>query len=281
MNRMKTHIALCFMALILIYGCKTTPKNSVDNNIAFDSVSVEKVYHILDNPANPNCNLQLNFIYPVKMDNKELLDKAQRQFVADFFGDDYESLSPQDAIAKYTETYIEAYKELEDDFKIEQERSKGDPVMPWFSYYEMSENNIEYNSNNILSYSVSFSNYTGGAHGSHSTKYHVIDLETGKAVTEEDIFIEDFQEQLARILVDKIAELNDVKDPKELEQIGFFSVDEIFPNNNFLINKTGITYAFNEYEIAAYVVGLIDVHVSYQEITHLLRKESPIAHLAF
>lgn len=282
---MKTHISLSITTLIIISlffnACKTKPKEDAENKISFDSIAVEQVYSLFDNPDNPNCNLQIKLIYPVKFDNKNLLATIQKQFVIDYFGDEYENFSPKEAVEKYTEDYINSYKELEDDFKDEVERSNGNPVASWFSYYEMSENEIEYNKNDILSYSVSFSNYTGGAHGSHSTGYHVIDLKTGKILTEKDIFIDDYQEQLAEILVDKIAEINEVQHPKELEQLGFFSVEEIFPNDNFLIDETGITYAFNEYEIAAYVVGLIDIHIPYSELVHLLRKDSPIAHIAF
>ncbi|HNP92166.1 RsiV family protein, partial [Macellibacteroides fermentans] len=55
----------------------------------------------------------------------------------------------------------------------------------------------------------------------------------------------------------------------------------IFPNGNFSVDETGINYTFNEYEIAAYVVGATHVHLSFEEIKHLARKESPIAHLVF
>ena len=63
--------------------------------------------------------------------------------------------------------------------------------------------------------------------------------------------MDNYQDNLARILVDQIAKQNNVSDAKELENIGFFSVDEIFPDRNFLVDETGITYSFNEYEIAA------------------------------
>lgn len=279
-NIFKSLTALAIVSLFL-YGCKTNSRSSVENDISFDSIIVDKVYHLLENPENPSCSFQLKFSYPVGMKDKKILSLVQEQFINDYFGDNYTDLSPKEAVSHYTEDYIASYKELEDDFKLEIERSNGKPVAAWFSYYEMSNNEIEYNQNNILSYSISFNNYTGGAHGAHSTLHHVIDLKTGKQITEEDIFIENFQEQLAQILVDKIATLNEVQDVKELENIGFFSVDEIFPNNNFMIDDTGITYAFNEYEIAAYVVGLVEVQIPYKEIEYLIRKDSPIAHLAF
>ena len=70
-----------------------------------------------------------------------------------------------------------------------------------------------------------------------------------------------------------------MENPKDLENIGFFSVEEIFPNGNFLVDEDGITYTFNEYEIAAYVVRETNVFLPYAEILYLLKKDSPIAKL--
>lgn len=280
---MKTHVCQKLVALFLLSvffnGCNTGTKKIADNDISFDSISVDKTYHLLENPENPNCNLQINFIYPEKYDNQDVLKKLQRQFVSSYFGDSYENLSPEIATAKYIEDYLNNYKDLTDEFKAELANADNTPVGAWFSYYEMSSNDIAYNKNNILSYTVNFDNYTGGAHGSHSFTNHVIDLETGDLITEDDIFIDSYQEDLAQILVDKIALQNNLDNPKELENIGYFSIDEIFPNKNFLVDDNGITYTFNEYEIAAYVVGATNVFLPYEEIEFLLKKESPIAHL--
>ncbi|WP_075558479.1 DUF3298 and DUF4163 domain-containing protein [Parabacteroides timonensis] len=282
---MKTQLCQKLVALFLISifvsGCNIGTKKTADNDIKFDSISVDKTYHLLENPENPNCNLQINFTYPAKYDDKEILKKIQQQFVSAFFGDSYEKLSPEEAVAKYTEDYLNNYKDLENEYKEEVAKADETPVGAWFSYYEMSANDIAYNQNDILSYSVYTDNYTGGAHGSHASANHVINMKTGTPITESDIFIEDFQDDLAQILVDRIAKQNSVENAKDLESIGFFSIDEIFPNNNFLVDGNGITYTFNEYEIAAYVVGATNVHLPYEEIQYLLKKDSPIAHLAF
>ena len=282
---MKTQLCQKLVVLILISvfvsGCNIGTKKTTDNDVTFDSISVDKTYHLLENPENPNCNLQINFTYPAKYDNKDILKKIQQQFVYSYFGDGYENLSPEEATAKYTEDYLNNYKDLEDEYKAEVAKADETPVGAWFSYFEMSSDDIAYNKNDILSYTVNFENYTGGAHGAHSFTNHVIDMKTGNLIKEDDIFIEGFQEDLAQILIDRIAKQNTVENPKELENIGFFSIDEIFPNGNFLIDDNGITYTFNEYEIAAYVVGATIVHLPYEEIQYLLKKESPIAHLAF
>lgn len=280
---MRTHLRESMLALLLIgifaTGCDTGTKKASENNITFDSISVEKTYHLLDNPDNPNCNLEIKFVYPQKYKDKEILKNLQRQFVSSYFGENYEQLSPEEAVRKYTDDYLAAYKDLEEDYKAEVAKSDETPVGSWFSYYEASSDDISFNQDDIISYTVSFENYTGGAHGAHSYNNHVINLKTGKPITEEEIFVENYQDNLAQILVDQIAKQNNVSDAKELENIGFFSVDEIFPNGNFLVDETGITYFFNEYEIAAYVVGLTEVFLPYKEIRYLLRDDSPIAQL--
>ena len=274
-------LVVLFLISVFVSGCNIGTKKTTDNDVTFDSISVDKTYHLLENPENPNCNLQINFTYPAKYDNKDILKKIQQQFVYSYFGDGYENLSPEEATAKYTEDYLNNYKDLEDEYKAEVAKADETPVGAWFSYFEMSSDDIAYNKNDILSYTVNFENYTGGAHGAHSFTNHVIDMKTGNLIKEDDIFIEGFQEDLAQILIDRIAKQNTVENPKELENIGFFSIDEIFPNGNFLIDDNGITYTFNENEIAAYVVGATNVHLPYEEIQYLLKKESPIAHLAF
>ena len=280
---MRTHLRESMLALLLIgilaTGCDTGTKKASENSITFDSISVEKTYHLLDNPDNPNCNLEIKFVYPRKYSDKEVLKNLQRQFVSSYFGENYEQLSPEEAVRKYTDDYLAAYKDLEEDYKAEVAKSDETPVGSWFSYYEMSSDDIAFNQDDIISYTVSFENYTGGAHGAHSYNNHVVNLKTGKPITEEEIFVDNYQDNLARILVDQIAKQNNVSDAKELENIGFFSVDEIFPNGNFLVDETGITYSFNEYEIAAYVVGVTNVHLPYKEIRYLLRDDGPISQL--
>lgn len=281
---MSTHICknlsfLLFLSIVgaFITGCRKEQKQIAKNDIQFDSIKIDKTYHLLDNPKNPNCNLQIDFIFPANYKDKETLKKIQEQFVYTYFGDKYDTLPPRDALTKYTEAYMESYKKLENDFKNETEKDKNASVETWFSYYEITSGKIAFNKDNFLSYIIKTENYTGGAHGSHAINNHVISLPSGKMLTEEDIFIDNYQDELARLLVEHIAKQNKVEDPKELENIGYFSVDEISPNGNFLIDERGITYTFNEYEIAAYVVGVTNVFLPFEELQSLIRTDGPLS----
>lgn len=281
MKHYKMKRYLCFSLVIMtvlaicLTGCNLTSDVKMTEEVKIDSIQVEKIYHLLDNPDNPNCNLVIDFNYPVECPDKTVLPILQKQFVVAYFGDDYAELTPQEAVNKYVEDYITGYKELEEDFKkdIEENETPGS----WYSYYEMSQNEVVFNEGGLLSFTVSFENYTGGAHGSHSYTNFTLNTKDGKRITEEDLFVEDYQDSLAKLLIDEITKKNNLQDPKGLEDIGYFSVDEIYPNNNFYIDATGITYTFNEYEIAAYALGQTEVHLSFEQIMPLLKEGSPVA----
>ena len=89
----KSLIALFFLGMF-VTGCNTNTKQTADNDIKFDSIRVDRTYHLLNNPDNPNCNLQLNFTYPAKFSDKEILKKIQNDFVLSYFGENYENQAP-------------------------------------------------------------------------------------------------------------------------------------------------------------------------------------------
>ena len=272
-------IVLFFMTGVLI-SCNSGTKKDSENNIRFDSLFVDQAYHLLEVEANPKCLLQIKFVYPTDYTNREILPLVQQQFISGFFGDEYIDPDPVGAAEKYARIFIEKYKAEEENFKIELENHGLDTMESWYTYNETSNNQIVYNRNDILSFVVYKDCYYGGAHGSHQYINRVIDLNTGQQITENDIFVDDYSDDLANIIVNRIAAANQVE-VAELENIGFFNVSEIYPNKNFYIDETGITYTYNEYDIAAYVVGSVFVKIPYDKIRHLLRKESPVSSIAF
>ena len=109
-----------FMLLCLLViqgGCNFHAGESEENSMLFDSIVVDKTYHLLENPENPNCNLQIKFVYPAKYTDPGILVKIQKQFVEDYFGENYSALQPKEAVDAYTNDYIVAYKDLEPEFK--------------------------------------------------------------------------------------------------------------------------------------------------------------------
>ena len=71
-----------------------------------------------------------------------------------------------------------------------------------------------------------------------------------------------------------------MKSVEELEDLGFFGVQEIVPNRNFLLTEKGITYTYNKGEYSAYQLDAPEVFIPYSAIRSLLRENTPAAKLA-
>ncbi|MDD6209169.1 MAG: DUF3298 domain-containing protein [Bacteroidales bacterium] len=278
-NIKTTSILAIFFLSVVICSCKKNTETK-ENPIKFETITKNASYHLFDKEKNPNCELEIAFTYPTEYTDNNILKEIQNKFIVSALGEDYINENPQKAIEKYIKSYIDTYKELEPDFQKESE-SLSDDEDPgaWYYYTENLSNDIFFNQAKILSYTNRLETYTGGAHGAHAYNNHVIDLTTGKWITEEDIFVEGYTEPITKLLIEKIAELNQVDDPSKLNEIGYFGIEEIQPNGNILVNEQGITYTFNEYEIAAYAIGVTKVLLPYDEIELYLKKESPIAQL--
>ena len=67
------------------------------------------------------------------------------------------------------------------------------------------------------------------------------------------------------------------KNTEELIEIGFWGIEDLSSNNNFLVDDKGITYVFNPGESSAPSLGETKVFFEYGEILHILKKDSPIA----
>lgn len=81
------------------------------------------------------------------------------------------------------------------------------------------------------------------------------------------------------MFINKLLQQNNVKNISELEDLGYFGIDEISPNHNFLIGDDGITYIFNKGESSALSLSEIRIKFSFDEIEPFLKPNSPIQSL--
>lgn len=278
---MKSKISSILVLVIvfsgILFSCKKNTGNST--KIVFDSIVVKQQIPLLEknDTTLPYADVNVNFIYPVKFGNKENLARLQQIFIGTFFNDvQFDNLSPQEAIDKYIENYKEEYKSLSNDFYSDKNRlPKGETPM-WYWYYMNNTNKIMFQNDSLLSYAVEYSDYTGGAHGSYRITYTNVDLAELVTVSEEDIFVPNYHKPLTEIIVNRLMTQNKVTSPDSLINIGFFDINDIVPNNNFWLSDKGIHYSYNQYEIAPYAMGVIDVFIPYEDLTALIKPNSLI-----
>ena len=127
-------------------------------------------------------------------------------------------------------------------------------------------------SRGLLTYRCCSNDYMGGAHGMYGENYTVFDTETGAVVTEEDLFDGDWEDALDDLLADraledyaKLAEEEDV----DMDDIFFASP---YPNGNFSVEKDGITWHYNPYDIAPFAFGVIEITLGWKELAPLMSR---------
>jgi len=269
-------LALSVFISVISSSCNISKSN--DYEVAFDTIHVSKTESIDYKKSKLNCNLNISFVYPVACNEASLLRDLQKIFIERIFPPEYSNLSPQEAVDNFVTQYISNYKSIkaedffEDDYILEDEND--------FIYELFLENEIIYNKNNLISFIVKNINYEGGANSSNSIYGYVIDLNTGKFLAENDFAGDNYNENLSFLIVQKIAESKELNNILQLEDIGYYAIENIIPNDNFVIDDKGITYYFNEDDIAAGFIGITEVFISYEELKNFIVKGNPVYSLA-
>ena len=128
---------------------------------------------------------------------------------------------------------------------------------------EQCRREMIYLDDSYLSYRIEEYWYRGGAHGSTKVSVGTLDRETGRQLTLNDVFGQDglapLESELRQAVVAKIGEEN-IQSP-------------VKPIENFYLADDGWHFVYNQYEIACYAIGAIDVVVPRQPIASIPRSE--------
>jgi len=266
-------IVLLFIAgAVLMISCGEGAGGGKSSKIEFDSIVVKQRIPLLqeNDTTLPFADVELSFTYPVRFRNAESLARLQQIFQGTFFGDTrYDSIAPKEALEHFMQDYTTRYESLSNSYYEDKMRLEGE--MPAWYWYSMSNSNkILFRDDSLLSYAVEYSDYEGGAHGSYRILYTSINLSELTTISEEDLFVTDYYRPLTEKITERLMDQYDAEEPDSLLMRGFFTIEDIVPNNNFWLNEEGIHYSYNQYEIAPYAMGVIHVTVPYSDLTEIL-----------
>lgn len=275
---MKKQTVSLLVFLLATSGFFFSCNNIVNKNagaLEFDSIQVNETSHLFEDTTKPACNLIINFAYAGKSSDAKLKDSLNTFLASTFFGDKYMTMTPEEAIKKYTEKYIKDYRnDLEPMYKKdEQEKEKGASMEAWYSYYKGVESRVQLYIKHLLVYRIDYNEYTGGAHGIYMSTFLNMDLHTLTPVRLDDLFAGDYKEALTDLLWNQLMADNKVATRRELEDIGYATTGELEPTENFYLGQEGITFYYNVYDIAPYVMGPIKITLPYEMMQHLLKDD--------
>lgn len=272
MKRQTVGLCALLLAASTFFSACHDSTNRNAGSLEFDSLHANKTAHLFADTAKPACNITLLLTYVSSASDSRLKDSLNTYFLASCFGESSAALSPEEAVSAYADNYIKEYRsDLEPMYKKdEQESDSKETLGAWYSYYKGIAGRIQFYEKHLLVYRIDYNEYTGGAHGIYMTTFLNMDLHTLTPIRLDDLFVEEYREALTDLLWNQLMADHQVSTRQELEEMGYATTGELEPTDNFYLGKEGITFYYNVYEIAPYVMGPTAITLPYEMMTHLL-----------
>ncbi len=283
LTRIRIMIRILFVSISILLlsswmvSCDKKAKEKI-NTVSFKAITIKEEHYLNDNAKNPKLSIELRFQFPTAYSDDSILKKIRKVMLADFLPDVADTATqPELAMRSYIKAKVKSYESSEDLVKDEDMQDNGS--QPQAAWTDNTNLLIRYNAGGLLSYTVESNQLSGGAHGGTTFRNAVIDLKTGVKLKEDDLFTEASLPLINDIILKKLELQNKVESPEELEQIGYFDVSQIGQYKNFFLTEDGLVYTFNEYEIAAYAVGTIEIKLTFKDLEGFVSPESPLEKL--
>lgn len=275
----KTLISISIVLCGIIFSCKNetkssdTPKATFGDTLSlvpeaksawiFDSLSIRKKVHINDDPKKMAMNISVFIAFPKSSPTGINLDAVQKT-IAELFDSKHRAATIKEAF----DNMVKDYTDDAHNYGKEWEDQKVESVN--FSNYEQHISaSVDYVSPYLITISTAQSSYLGGAHGSYYVKYNNIATQDGKLLAEDVLFKTGYKAKLSKLIQAEVERRN--QSPNEDDHILLLVENkEITANNNFYFDKNDIVYVFNQYEIAPYVQGVIEIRIPVKKIALLV-----------
>lgn len=285
------HTTLVISLLVLFNACGPTEAEKeamrqkrmfVENPIQWDTLMQTSYIPFQKDSINASYTINISYLYPQEYQSESVKSNLHRTLSTLIWGDwEADITLSENPAEKVVADYINKQKELYTEqlnYQIPLWNGiNGDSL---FSAIQNIETRILYNEANFISYQVSIENFRGKTANATPTIEILnisLDLTNGHHLTEADIFVENHEEPLNKLLSNKILEIIELNTSNELEKSKYRGADDISCNNNFYLNRDGIHYTFNPQEYTDASLGILTISLSYNELKDILKPGSPLS----
>jgi hypothetical protein len=160
--------------------------------------------------------------------------------------DDLTSETIEESITKFNDEYNDFINDFPESSQLWEAEIDGEAM---------------FQSEDIISIAITSYVNTGGAHGNLNISFLNFDVETGRSISNIDLFkdIESFK-QIAKTHFDKVIE----------NEGDVFDINTFKLPANIGFSDEGIILLYNTYEVAPYSTGIIEFEIPYNEIDSFL-----------
>ena len=264
----------CIMLTFSIFFIACRQERKLPGNFKFDNITLEESQHLFADESKPQAKLKVDFSFINESSDEKMKDSINHMLQKLVFGDKFSSQNPKQAVRLFADNYFSTYhKDLEPMYRDESAEMGEEPNVVWYSYEHETETKVEYYDKHLLTYRFYMEEFTGGAHPVYFTYFQNIDLRTLKQIELNDLLIGEYDEELTEMLISQLMKDVGVSTQEELEEYGYGTTANIIPTENFKLTPGGISFLYNIYEIAPYVLGPIEIDLSFKQLEPILNTE--------
>lgn len=149
---------------------------------------------------------------------------------------------------------------------------KESPELTAGAWYYKADIKVETALDTLISLSVHDEYFTGGAHGGSGTYFVNVNPRQKRYFTLDDLLKPGYNDVLTQEGEKLFRQQRQLADTATYMDSGFEFPDNIFQlNDNYGFTSTGITFVFNNYEIAPYAAGPTTIEIPYEKLKDWLK----------
>ena len=243
---------LTVLSLIFASSCNNDKQES-EAFLNIRNNTIEEKFGACD--GNGACG-EIEIDYPIFSENNKTVDDKLNTYITKSISSFYDVKTVEETSKKFIADFADFVKEF--------------PNAANNKWNVSMQYKVINNSENLLSLSFYMEGYTGGAHGFRTLTYTNYNPKSGDKLKLEDVISD--VDKLRLIAREAFIKENDLDPSKSLNSQGFWFLDDIFSlSNNFIISDKGISFHYNQYEIAPYSQGPIDINIPMDKLGGMLK----------
>lgn len=267
------------MLIALISSCQ---QKRQDTTAKIQTETVDTTIYLVDTKPSPSFHISLTYDYLVPHSANDTVTERINQAIIHFLlPKSAEGVKPELLAKNYIESAYENYRS--DVYSIYMADSKNhnfttEDLPAWYNYNIDCSLKLWEGRPGIYNCRQTLYMDTGGAHPNTMFTTLNIDRNTGKVLNHDDIFVPNTDPSIAKAILpyliketNRRLETDTITSINGLRENGVLLDGDLTVSRQFLLEKDSITFIYNAYEIAPYVMGTFELSIPYTDIQRYLK----------
>ena len=214
--------------------------------------------------------------YPVHAGEGVPMDSLQRLFAA-YVLESGDSLSLQDAMRQVVTNSMHQYDFMQEPVNVDELAEDED--MATLKYATSTRVTPIYNKNGVVTFERVDVVKKNDKVTSVTHRYYSFDVETQTYIDLNRLFRDEAVADVCQLLKQQLLKQNNATGNEQLNDLGYFNVENISVTRNFYFDDKGVTWSYLPNELAVEAVGEPKIFIPYSDLSDYLCDDSIIERL--